>query len=291
MRKVIVSVVALVFLAVGMVLSRADAQEAAGAQAPVAEALGRGKVVGLDYFYNHQERDGKQFHYIWDDTTVSGYSKFGDVWQQYGATLGKLEKAPTLQDLRKFSVYIIVNPNTPAKAAGGKPNYIQPADIDAIVSWVNEGGVLALFANDKNNCEFEHLNQLSQRFGITFNEDLRNEVPNAKDRSPGTFNSAQFPDHPLFKDVKMIFMKEICTLGVKDPAKALLIADKQKGEGKDIIMAISQLGKGLVFAVGDPWFYNEYIDVTSPNLTIENRKAAMNLARWLLTASSVPQPK
>jgi hypothetical protein len=295
MRKAFVKIAAFVCLVIGTGLNQAQAAEAAtspaGAQATADQAVGRGKVVGLDYWFNHQERDGKPFHYIWEDTALSGYSKFGDVWQQYGATLGKLEKAPTLGDLRKFSVYIIVNPNTPAKAAGGKPNYIQPADIDAIVSWVKDGGVLALFANDKNNCEFEHLNQLSQRFGITFNEDLRNEVPNARDRSPGMFNAAQFPDHPLFKDVKMIFMKEICTLGVKDPAKPLLVADKQKGEGKDIIMATSQFGKGLVFAVGDPWLYNEYIDVTSPNLTIENRKAAMNLAQWLLAASSAPQAK
>jgi unsaturated rhamnogalacturonyl hydrolase len=141
------------------------------------------------------------------------------------------------------------------------------------------------------NCEFEHFNQLSQRFGITFDEDLRNELPNARDRSPGTFSAAQFPDHPLFKDVKMIFMKEICTLGVRASARPLLIADKQHGEGKDIIMAAAQVGKGLVFAVGDPWIYNEYIDVTSPNLTIENRKAANNLAQWLLAASSAPQKK
>ncbi|HTS15947.1 MAG TPA: DUF4350 domain-containing protein [Verrucomicrobiae bacterium] len=281
MRKAFVSVVTLVCLLAGPISSRLAAQE----------TVGSGKVVGLDHFFNHQEHDGKAFHYLWEDTANSGYSKFGEVWRQYGATLTSLEKAPTLSDLRKFSVYIIVNPNTPAKAAGGKPNYIQPADIDAVASWVKDGGVLALFANDKNNCEFEHLNQLSQRFGITFNDDLRNEVPDKNDRSPGTFSSALFPDHPLFKDVKMIYMKEICTLGVKTPAKPLLIAPRQHGEGTDIIMATAQFGKGLVFAVGDPWLYNEYIDVTSPNLTIENRKAAMNLAQWLLASSSPPQAK
>ncbi|HVM59840.1 MAG TPA: DUF4350 domain-containing protein [Verrucomicrobiae bacterium] len=279
MKKALVSVVALVCLLAGA--RRLAAQE----------PLGHGKVVGLDHYFNHQEKDGKPFHYIWEDTANSGYSQFGDVWKQYGATLASLEKAPTVDDLRKFSVYIIVNPNTPAKAAGGKPNYIQPADIDAIAAWVKSGGVLALFANDKNNCEFEHLNQLSQRFGITFNVDLRNEVPDKNDRRPGTFSTADFPDHPLFMGVNMIYMKEICTLGVKPPAKALLVAPKQHGEGKDIIMATSKFGKGLVFAVGDPWLYNEYIDVTSPGLTIENRKAAMNLAQWLLGASSVPKAK
>jgi unsaturated rhamnogalacturonyl hydrolase len=151
--------------------------------------------------------------------------------------------------------------------------------------------VLAIFANDKNNCEFEHLNHLMTRFGITFNGDLRNAVPSARDRRPGTFAANLFPDHPLFKGVQMIYMKEISTIAVQDPATALLIAPKEaaEGPGTDVIMATCQYGKGFVFAVGDPWVYNEYIDVTAPNLPIENRKAAMNLAHWLLGASSVPR--
>jgi unsaturated rhamnogalacturonyl hydrolase len=87
----------------------------------------------------------------------------------------------------------------------------------------------------------------------------------------------------------MIYMKEICTLQVKDPAKAILTAPKETGDGTDIIMAESHYGKGLVFVVGDPWVYNEYIDVTAPGLPIQNRQAAVNLARWLLTAASAPQ--
>ena len=250
------------------------------AGAPSDADVGRGKVVGLDQFFNHQVRDGVQFHYIWDDTKLSGYSKFAKVWEQYGAMLAKLTQAPTRNDLDRISIYIIVNPST-ENAAHHQPNYIGPDAIDAIAGWVNDGGVLALFANDKNNCEFEHLNQLAGRFGIQFNGDLRNAVPTHRDMARGIFSD--LPDHPLFKDVKMIYMKEISTLTVQDPAKPLLTADKQDGgQGKDVIMATAHYGKGLVFAVGDPWFYNEYIDVKTPDLPIENRKAAENLARWLL---------
>jgi unsaturated rhamnogalacturonyl hydrolase len=252
--------------------------------------VGDGKVVCLDYFYNHQIKNGKQFHYIWDDTAASGYSKFGEAWKHYGASLDKLQKAPTLDDLNKYSVYLIVNPNNVVKAADHKPNYIESDAIEAIVAWVHDGGVLGLFANDEKvgGCEYVHLDHLAQRFGITFNDDVRNLVPSARDRTPGTFDASLFPDEPLFKDVKMIFMKEICTLQVADPAKALLTAPKQVGQGTDIIMATAQYGKGFVFAVGDPWVYNEYIDVKSPGLPIENRQAAQNLAQWLLSEASTP---
>jgi unsaturated rhamnogalacturonyl hydrolase len=250
-------------------------------------AIGAGKVVALDYFFNHQEKNGQQFHYIWDDTKSSGYSNFGKVWQQYGATITSLPKAPTREDLDKFSVYIVVNPSTEKTAADHKPNFIQEADADVIAGWVNDGGVLAMFANDKNNCEFEHYNTLAGKFGIQFNGDLRNTIPKISDRARGTFTD--FPDCPLFAGVKMIFMKEICTLTVTAPAQPLLIADKQDGAvGKDVIMATAHYGKGFVFAVGDPWVYNEYIDLKTPTLAIQNRAAAENLVRWLLGAASVP---
>jgi unsaturated rhamnogalacturonyl hydrolase len=248
--------------------------------------LGRGKVIGEDYFYNHQVRNGQQFHYIWDDAAISGYSKFGDLWKQYGATITKVDKAPTRADLDKLSVYIIVNPSTPKNAADGKPNYMQAADADVIESWVKDGGVLLLFSNDKNNTEFEHFNILVSRFGMSFNGDLRNEVPTVADRARGSFNVAELaPNEPLFENVKMIYMKEISTITVKPPAKAILVADNEQHTGKDNIIATAKVGKGFVFAVGDPWFYNEYIDVTSPGLPLENRKTAMNLIRWILPMS------
>jgi len=37
-----------------------------------------------------------------------------------------------------------------------------------------------------------------------------------------------------------------------------------------------------VFAVGDPWFYNEYIDNEILPAEFENTKAANDLAKWLL---------
>src|SRR6185369_17892364 len=101
-----------------------------------------------------------------------------------------------------------------------------------------------------------------------------------------------FPDHPLFAGVDMIYMKEVSTISVKPPAAPLFIADKDPkeskpgdsgaGEGKDVIIATAEVGKGFVLAVGDPWVYNEYIDATWPqqNLPVQNHQAAVNLARF-----------
>lgn len=57
----------------------------------------------------------------------------------------------------------------------------------------------------------------------------------------------------IFSEQKL-YMKEVAMISVKSPAKELLFA-----EGKNIA-AISKIGKGTVFALGDPCCYYEYID-------------------------------
>jgi unsaturated rhamnogalacturonyl hydrolase len=238
--------------------------------------IGQGKVVGLDYFYNdewHKNKSGRevQYHYIWEDTANSGYSKVGALIKNLGAKLGELHKAPSLRNLKKFSIYIIVDPDIPAE--NPHPNYIEEPAIKNIVKWVKEGGILMLLGNDKGNAEFKHLNMLAENFGIHFNENSINDVVN------DNFDQGKFinlPDEPIFKGVKEIYMKEISTLKLHTPAKSLLT------DSGNVIIAYSKFGKGGVFAVGDPWFYNEYIDNHKLPKRFQNYKATDNLFKWLL---------
>ncbi len=50
----------------------------------------------------------------------------------------------------------------------------------------------------------------------------------------------------------------------------------------DVIIATAKYGKGTVFAVGDPWLYNEYVDGRKLPSEYENYKAAEDLVKWLL---------
>lgn len=47
-------------------------------------------------------------------------------------------------------------------------------------------------------------------------------------------------------------------------------------------MATAKYGKGAVFAVGDPWLYNEYLDGRKIPVEYENFSAANELVMWLL---------
>jgi unsaturated rhamnogalacturonyl hydrolase len=49
-----------------------------------------------------------------------------------------------------------------------------------------------------------------------------------------------------------------------------------------VIVALAKLGRGTVFAVGDPWLYNEYVDGRKLPAEFDNAQAAKDLSRWLI---------
>src|SRR5690606_27115517 len=110
------------------------------------------KTVGLDYYFNNEEKDGKQFHYIWEDEQNSGYSELGKLLKRLNANFTSIKEAPTPENLSGLDIYIIVDPDTPAETED--PNYIDAESRKVIVDWVKQGGTLVLMANDSANSEF-----------------------------------------------------------------------------------------------------------------------------------------
>jgi unsaturated rhamnogalacturonyl hydrolase len=239
------------------------------------EALGQGKTVLVDAWFNSQTRKNaagqtELFHYKWDDDANPGFAFFGRAFQRYGVKLATEKTAPTLADLKKAQIYVMASPDIPVK--NPTPHYMDKASGDAIEAWVKAGGVLILMQNDKTNSEFEHFNTMSERFGIHFNPVLRNTVEN-NTWSQGT---VMIPAGTgVFEHPHKAYLKEICTITVSGPAKAVLT---DKG---DVLMAVAQVGKGTVFAVVDPWVYNEYTDRrnTLP-VEFDTFDAAIDLAGW-----------
>ncbi len=235
----------------------------------------KAKTVLLDNYFNHESKPDATgvdipFHYVWNELDNGGYSLLGYVFNKYGMQTRTLFNAPTEANLKTADIYIIVDPDTDKETK--TPNYVQPKDIEAIVKWVKDGGALLLLGNDAGNAEFEHFNKLAERFGIHFNEDSKNHV----DGNNFSQGAILIPaGHSIFKTTKKIYIKELSTITAKSPA---MIALKN---GDDNIIAVSKYGRGTVFAVGDPWFYNEYMDGRKLPAEYENYKAGEELVKWL----------
>jgi unsaturated rhamnogalacturonyl hydrolase len=237
---------------------------------------GRGKTVLLDCYFNNEYRknaagDSIRFHYTWDDQSNSGFSILGNIFHQYGAGLTNLVTEPTAASLKPADIYIIVDPDTKAETAN--PHYINTDHAVAIYNWVNSGGVLLLMGNDSANAEFTHFNQLGAKFGIHFNWDCKNHVIG------NHYESGAIPiprNHPILPHTNMIYIKDLSTLHIQFPAEAVFT------KNGDVIMAVARIGKGTVFAVGDPWIYNEYTDGRKLPASYENFQAAVDLVQWAL---------
>jgi unsaturated rhamnogalacturonyl hydrolase len=229
-------------------------------------------VVGLDNWFNREvnAKTGAPFHYLWTDTAFSGYSRWGKIFTAKGAKITTLEK-PDASVLGKVNIYIIVDPDTTTESKS--PNYILPEEAKAIEQWVKNGGVLAILANDGPNCEFTHLNSLMSQFGITFNHVTLHPVTGTNFEMGACTN---LPNHPLFKGVTKIYIKEVADINLSGTAKAILT------ENGKVLMAENKYGKGYVFAIGDPWIYNEYMDHDRLPESFKNREAAENLTDMLL---------
>ena len=237
---------------------------------------GQGKTVLLDYYFNNEWRKDiagalVRYHYTWEDTTNTGFSLLGSLFRQFGAHTDSLSVAPAAANLKKAGVYIIVDPDDEREVPA--PNYPGPAEIQSIYDWVKAGGVLMLMSNDSANAEFAHFNVLAAKFGIQFNYDDYHKVT-GNHYEMGAF--AMTGQDEIFKTTHKIYIKELSTLSLSPPAKPYYT------DNGHVIMAISRIGKGAVFAVGDPWFYNEYTNGRKLPADYENYNAARDLVRWLL---------
>lgn len=241
-------------------------------------AIAQQKVV-LDNYFNNEisPKTGKPFHYIWEDRSFGGFSEFGDIFIANGATLGMLIEKPNNKNLKGADIYIIVDPDN--LKDNKNPNYMDQKAAKAIAKWVKKGGVLLLLTNDSSNCELVKFNQLSSKFGITYNNDFNSpELRESKEKR--NFQSCAFTQlgtHEVFNGVSKIFLKEISSITISKNAKAVL-----ESNGK-VFIAEASYGKGYVFAVGDPWLYNEYIGHALLPEDFENKKAAKNLVKLLLS--------
>jgi len=132
---------------------------------------------------------------------------------------------------------------------------------------------LVLLSNDAGNAEFKNFNYLAGKFGIQFNEDNKNLVKGDNFSEGAVFVPE---NHSIFGNAGRLYIKEFSSLTLKEPAIPVLT------HNGDVVMAVSKYGKGTVFALGDPWIYNEYLDGRKLPADFDNYEAAVNWVKWLL---------
>jgi len=211
-------------------------------------------MVALDCYHNNESSP----HYTWSLTAIGGFSQLGGIVLSLGGDTMSIKTVFDSVTLAPANMLIIVDPDTTTEAPS--PKYLSTAEINAVDSWVQRGGVLMLLTNNAGNCEFTHINELGARFGIRFNADTYGTI----------YDLTPLPVHPFFTGCDTLYIKDISTLTLSSPATAVLTL------GGKVLMATSTKGAGTIFALGDPWLYNEYIN------SRDNFRSGTNIMQWLL---------
>ena len=241
-----------------------------------APKLGNKQVFLLDDYFNAEKKKDIKgveyaYHYKWPEMYNNGFSFLGNVISANGLQTKTLSGAPTVSNLKNASIYMIVDADNVGD--NPTPNYMNDKDATEIYNWVKAGGVLVIFHNDKTNADFTAINKLSELFGIHFNEDTHNRVV-GNDYVGGKIEVPA--GNKILKNVQTIYQKEVCSITLKAPAQSML------AKGDLVVFATAKIGKGTVFATGDPWLYNEYTDGRKLPVMYQNAQAAKDLTDWLI---------
>jgi unsaturated rhamnogalacturonyl hydrolase len=216
-------------------------------------------VVALDGFHNNESR--MPDHYQWDGKSDGSFTKLGNAFRAHDVEVRTIRSRIDAKALDGVRLLIIVDPDTPDETTD--PKYIEDGEIDTIVKWVGDGGRLVLLGNDKGHAEFTHFNKLASHFGIQFRDETFPKV------SGKAILEASGAD-AIFEGGLKAYLVEVAPLTLTAPAQSMM-----RVEGTDV-MALARVGSGAVFAVGDPWLYDEYIE------RADNVKIATNLFTMLL---------
>jgi unsaturated rhamnogalacturonyl hydrolase len=109
---------------------------------------------------------------------------------------------------------------------------------------------------------------------LHFNNVLVHHVE-GDDFPAGRIDVAQ-PSAP-FTHPHVLYMKDTCSLKLSGKAEPLM-----KDKSGELLMAWTWYGKGMVFAVTDPWVYNEYTDGRKLPAEYDNFGGGVELVQWLL---------
>lgn len=137
-----------------------------------------------------------------------------------------------------------------------------------LTTWVRNGGRLVVTGYELGERHHRtNLNQLTYHFGFAFNSDvIVGPESSGVDGGKGydltlTYNEVVDKEHPLFRNIRKIALKNTCSLHLEPGASPLLLAHPNRVlELQNKVASYSKEGDFFVLATGDQRFNKPYED-------------------------------
>ncbi len=199
------------------------------------------------------------------------------------------------EELRKVDLLIIGNPID---------DLFSSMDIKIIVDYVRSGGSLLLLSEyGSDYLQKTNLNDISGKFGITFEKNIIKETNKTNQNCTSILYIQDFVKHPLTKNLREIKIGGACSLDLSKEVKPLLYTIenswpeifnnsteqwvKEGGEERQIIAAFSEFGRGKIVAIGDIDIFTAVSNIGLNSM--DNKKLIQNVINWLI--EPIKEPK
>jgi hypothetical protein len=224
------------------------------------------------------------------------FTDFLDLLRKLDVNVKKNENENLTQEvLKQVDLLVIGNPIN---------DFFSSDEIREILDFVRTGGGLLLFSEyGSDYLQKTNLNDISGKFGITFQKNLIKEVNKDNQNCTSILHIQDFSKHQLTKHLREVKIGGACSLFLNKNAKSILETEdtswpeiynssteqwtKEDEEEKQIVGAFSEFGRGKVVALGD-------IDMVTSDSNIglkslDNQKFMQNVINWLI--EPVEEPK
>lgn len=181
------------------------------------------------------------------------------------------------KNLKDTDVLVLACPNS---------SKIRPPEIDVLKKYVNNGGSLLLLSlSGGDRGLMNNLSQLSEEFGITFdNTAVKDERNNAG--LPTMPIISDLVAHPITEDVNDLLIPSSCSLVVTGKAQTLARTSEMAEPAKAPIVAIAESGKGRVMCVGSYEIFRRGGGLKHKG----NKTFAQNAFQWLSGEFQLTKP-
>jgi len=187
-----------------------------------------------------------------------------------------LETPITVDSLKLYDIIVFACPDF---------SKISPQEVLEIVNWVKDdgGGLLLLSHAGDDRGRSSNLSELSEHFGIAFeNDQVLDDMNNAGMENLPIITAAHFiPPHPITDGLNEICYRAGCSLTVVGGAMSVVYSNETSEPFSCPLICVSEQGKGRVCAIGT---YEMFRDRTGGGFQQEEHaNLVLNVFKWLVT--------
>lgn len=187
-----------------------------------------------------------------------------------------LEVPITHQSLKSFDILVIACPDF---------SKFSNIEIMEIENWVKEdgGGLLLLSHAGGDRGRNSNLSELSEQFGIAFeNDQVLDDVNNIGIENMPIISSINFiPPHPITNNISSICYRAGCSLTVIGSSISIVSSNETSEPFSSPVLCSSEPNKGRVCAIGS---YEMFRDNTGGGFQYEDHPIlASNIFNWLIS--------